>query len=251
MNRKILKKMADMNRKVNRDTTESTREVLSAVKKHLAGRGYRADLRFVAKSNPASTKVMAEVRYRSDLGYPAEKDLLAITAQEAPQYDIVWEAIDVNPDLGVVYLDLEPSVETVPVASVNSIPDEFISIGAGVYKKAADNSDSIMEIWNLQKTDDGLALIRSNEDMEISAEDDGEIKAGQVVDTPSGPGVVKRLDDLGNAFVQIGKNLRHVAQSDMQPYDVNKEKQKLIDYYTAVYGDANFAQALTEEYGDK
>lgn len=252
MDRKLAKKMVALSQKVNKDQTDLTKQTLSAVKRHLQKRGYRADLEFVTRSHKtAGARFQAEIKFDSGLGYPTEDDVLAITAQSAPEHDIEWETVDVDTDLGIVYLNLEPSVEMIPVANINSIPGEFVSLGAGLYKKAADASDSIMEIWSLQKTDNGLALYR-NDDIDVTAdEEDDSFKAGDVVDTPSGPGLIKRMDDLGNAFVQVGRSLRLVAQNDMQKYDISKEKQKLVDYYTRVYGDPSFGQALVEEYGDK
>lgn len=252
MDRKLAEKMVALSQKVNKDQTDLTKQTLSAVKKHLQARGYRADLEFVTRSHKtAGMRFQAEIKFDSELGYPTEKDVMAVTAQAAPDHDIEWESVDVDTDLGIVYLNLEPSVEMIPVANINSIPGEFISVGAGLYKRAADASDSMMEIWSLQKTDNGLALFR-NDDIDVQADeqDDG-FKAGDVVDTPNGPGLIKRLDDLGNAFVQIGRTLRLVGAADMEKYNINKEKQKLVDYYTRVYGNPDFGRALVEEYGDK
>jgi len=253
MDRKRAKQLRAISQKVNIYQADLTKETLSAVKAHLQKRGHRADLEFVTRSHKtAGYRFQAEIKFDPQLGYPTEKDVLAVVAQAAPTHDIEWETVDVDTNLGIVYLNMEPSVEMIPVASISSIPPEFISIGAGMYKKAAGASDSIMEVWSLKKTDGGLGLFRNDQDIDIKADEDtDQFRAGDVVDTPDGPGLIKRLDEFGNAFVQVGRTLRLVGASDMQKYDIGKEKQKLVDYYTRVYGDASFAQALLEDYGDK
>ena len=91
------------------------------------------------------------------------------------------------------------------------------------------------------------------DNIEISA-DESEFRAGDVVNTPDGPGKIMRFDDGGNAFVQIsnrGKNkVRLVAQNDMYDYSLDKERAKLEDYYAQAYGDAEFAKDLVTDYDE-
>jgi hypothetical protein len=172
---------------------------------------------------------------------------MALVAQSYPTHEIDWELVEVDSDLGVVLLTLQPSTEVVPISSISEIPPEFKSIGTGLYKRAADATGNVQEIWTLKRGDDGLVLYRNNDDVEIEAKEDG-FKAGDVANTPYGPGRILRFDEMGNAFVQVGNKKRLVAAKELGIYSIEKEKKKLTDYYSEAYGDPEFAKALTERY---
>jgi len=226
------------------------KQVLSAIDAEMKKRPYRADLKISAASKYGSDGLSLKVRYHAPLGNPSEEDLMALTAESFEGYDIDWDTALVDPATGTIVLNLEQSVESIPLGSIRDIPSEFVSVGSGYYKRAADASGNVLEVWSLKKTDDGLALIRNMDDMEITAEEDPEVAAGALVDTPYGPGKVLRFDDAGNAFVQVGNKTRLVAKGDVALYNRNTDKKKLQDFYTQIYG-PEFAKSLVEDFGRK
>lgn len=250
MDRKTLKKLQGIGQKLGAERQEVTNDTVRGVKAYLDSRKYRADLNLVTASRDTTGSFCAKVKFAAGLGYPKEEDLMALVADQFPDHQIDWQTIKMDPDVGVIMLNLEPSVEMIPVASVKEIPSEFVSIGAGIYKRAADASGSIQEIWTLKKGPEGLCLFRSQDDVEITADDKTGFRAGDVVNTPYGPGKVVRFDDLGNAFVQVGKNKKLVAADELAEYDIDSEKKKLEDYYAQAYGDREFAKGMVQDYGD-
>lgn len=249
MNKKQMKRLQAISHRESPARTKLNTEFLSNLKSKLAERKYRADLSFVTAAKDTTGTFKAEIPYNPELGHPSENDLMTLVAQNYPTHEIDWELIQVDPEEGVISLMLEPSVEMVPVESVRAIPPEFVAIGTGLYKRAADNSGNVQEIWTLKKNDNGLALYRNQDDIEVTAEEDG-FKAGDVVMVEGhGPGRIKRFDEMGNAFVTVGNKVHLVAAMDMQPFDITREKTKLTKYYEEIYG-KDFAEALTREYGD-
>lgn len=251
MNRELLKRLQKISHRLNMDKTEVAQEFTSQLRQKLAARGYRADLTLTTDAKDTSGRFLAAVAFNSQLGHPDEKDIMSIVSQAYPKHDIDWELTQVDSDLGIVLIPLTPSTEVVPVQSVTEIPPEFVSIGAGIYKRAADASGRVNEIWTLKRTDNGLALFRNNEDMDVQAGDDNEMKAGDAVKTPHGIGRILRFDDTGNAIVQVGNAQRLVAKADLLPYRMEKEKQSLVDYFAQAYGDKEFARALVEQYSSQ
>jgi hypothetical protein len=250
MDRKNLKRLQTISHRLNRDRTELHTEFITTLKKKLAERKHRADLSLVTASRETAGTFNTSVKFNPDLGHPSETDLLTLVAQAYPTHEIDWELVNVDPAAGIVTLVLEPSVEVVPVASINEIPPEFVSLGTGMYKRAADASGKVNEIWSLKKNENGLGLYRNQDDLEIVADEDGGFKAGDVVNTPHGPGKIQRFDELGNAFVQIGSQKRLISASEMTPYDVDKERKSLENYYAEAYGDREFAKSLTKKVDD-
>lgn len=251
MDRKRMKQLQALSHRLNRNQTDLAQEFMDMLKTKLAERKYRADLNFVTAAKNTQGSFNAEIRYNPELGYPDEQDLLTLVAQNAPDHDINWELVDVDEGSGLVTLFLEPSVEVLPVTSVKAIPSEFVAIGTGIYKRAADNTGKVHEIWTLKKGEDGLALYRSQHDLEVTADDDGGFKAGDIVFTEEyGPGRIQRFDDLGNAFVTVGNKTHLVAAMDLKKYDKSKEESALRDYFAQAYGDPSFADALVKNYGD-
>jgi len=248
MDRKLMKRLQQISHRVNRDQTEVAKSFLGGLQKHLASRGHRADLKIATKARDTQGSFKASVKFDASLGYPTEDDLITLVAQAYPTHDIDWDLAEVDMDLGLVLLQLEPSVEVVPVESINQIPPEFKSIGSGLYKRARDASGNVNEIWTLSKSTDGLMLYRNPDDLEVNAEDESGFRAGDVVNTPYGPGRIQRFDEVGNAIVTVGSQKRLVAAGDMTPYEVNKEKKKLEDYYAEAYGDREFAKGLVEDF---
>lgn len=246
MDRKRMKRLQAISHRVNRGRNEMQKEFLTGLKKKLAERKYRADLILVTAAKDTTGTFHAELKFNPQLGHPDENDLLTMVAQSYPTHQIDWELVDVNPEAGIITLVLEPNVEVVPVASMQGIPPEFTAIGTGIYKRAADASGKVNELWTLKKGEDGLALYRSQDDLEIVAEEGG-FAAGDVVNTPYGPGRIQRFDDLGNAFVQVGSEKHLISAAEMTPYSVDKEKSKLEDYYAEAYGDREFAKGLVKK----
>lgn len=251
MKRNLMKRLQQISHRVNRDQTEVAKSFLGGLQKHLASRGHRADLKITTKARDTSGRFRASVKFDSRLGYPSDDDLLTLVAQSYPTHEIDWDLADVDMDLGLVLLQLEPSVEVVPVESMGQIPPEFKPIGSGIYKRARDASGNVNEIWTLSKGPDGLMLYRNEDDLEVSAEDESGFRAGDVVNTPYGPGRIQRFDEVGNAIVTVGSKKRLVAAGDMYKYDIKKEKKKLEDYFATAYGDRAWAQALMEDYTTK
>jgi hypothetical protein len=249
MDKKLMKRLQAISHRVNRNKTELAAEFVSTLKKKLAERNHRADLDLSTRSKVVEGSFTAEIKFDPQLGYPTDKDLMTLVAQSYPTHEIDWDLLQVDDELGVISLMLEPSVEVLPLASIKEIPPEFTSIGTGLYKRATDTNGTVMEIWSLKKTDDGLALFKSPDDLEITAEEEG-FKAGDVVNTEYGPGRIVRFDDLGNAFVQVGSKKHLVGAADLTDYDLDKEKTQLTQYYTEAYGDPDFAKRLVEEYDD-
>jgi len=247
MSQSRMKRLQAISHRLHKDRTSVATEFVTGLKAALAKRGHRADLEILTEAKSTVSRFTASVPFNTTLGHPSEEDLMAVVAQAYPTHDIDWEMVQVDSDLGVVLLTLEPSTEVVPIQSISQIPPEFRSIGTGLYKRAADASGNVQEIWTLKRGDDGLMLYRNHDDVEIEAKDDG-FKAGDVANTPYGPGRIIRFDETGNAFVQVGNNKRLVAAGELGIYSIEKEKKKLTDYFTEAYGDSEFAKALTDNY---
>lgn len=244
-----IEKIQEMHRSVDVASTDIVKELQATVVNKIAAKGYRADLKLFTASKTVSGPFAVEVKFNASLGYPTEKDLMSLVAGSYPKHAIDWTTVEVDDAAGVIVLQLEPSLSVVPVNSISEIPSEYRSIGAGLYKRAANASGTVQEIWTLKKSDDGsLSLIRNQDDIEITAEEEG-FKAGDVVNTPTGPGRLVRYDELGNALVQVGSKKQLVAASELQPYDLKKEKSKLLEYFSQLYGE-EFAQKMVKEYGD-
>lgn len=245
MSKTDLKRLQAISHRMNPNHTEISKQFLHGLKSALAKRGYRADLSISTDSRNTLGTFTASVSFNPDLGHPGEEDLVTLVAQSYPAHEIDWELVEVDSDQGTVVMMLQPSQEVIPVSSVVSIPAEFKSIGTGLYKRAVDST--VSEIWTLKKTDDGLALYRSQNDIEVHAEDN-QIKAGDVVNTPYGPGKVVRLEEgTDNAYVLVGNKKRLVAGKDLLPYDIDKEKSKLMEYYKQIYG-PEFSEDLIKNY---
>jgi len=242
-----MKQLQAISHRLHQDRSSVASEFITGLKATLAKRGYRADLTLSTNARSTMGRFRASVPFDVQLGHPSEEDLMTLVAQSYPNHEIDWGLVEVDSDLGLVLLDLQPSTEMVPVKSISEIPPEFKSIGSGIYKRAADASGNVREIWTLKRGDDGLVLYRNNDDVEIEAKADG-FKAGDIANTPYGPGRILRFDEMGNAFVQIGNNKRMVAAKELGIYSIEKEKKKLTDYYSEAYGDPAFAKALTENY---
>ena len=247
MDRSKMKRLQAISHRLHKDRTSVANDFVVGLKAALSKRGYRADLQISTNAKSTANKFSASVPFDTQLGHPSEEDLITLVAQAYPTHEIDWELVEVDSDLGLVLLNLQPSTEVVPVTSISEIPPEFTSIGTGLYKRAVDTSGKVQEIWTLKRGDDGLMLYRNNNDVEIEAKEEG-FKAGDVANTPYGPGRILRFDEMGNAFVQVGNKKRLVAGKELGMYSIDKEKNKLTQYYSEAYGDPEFAKALTENY---
>lgn len=245
MSKTDLKRLQSISHRTNPNQTEVAKQFIHGLRAALAKRGYRADLSIATDARSTMSKFTASVAFNPDLGHPSEDDLVTLVAQSYPAHEIDWEMVEVDSDQGTVVMMLQPAQEVIPVSSIASIPAEFKSIGTGLYKRAVDST--VSEIWSLKKTDDGLALYRNQDDIEVHAEDN-QIKAGDVVNTPYGPGKVVRLEEgTSNAYVLIGNKKRLISAKDLLPYDIDKEKSKLHEFYSQIYGD-QFATDLIKKY---
>jgi hypothetical protein len=240
-----LKRLQSISHRTNRDKNQVAAQFVSTLRDELAKRGHRADLALTTDARSTAGRFTASVRFDATLGHPAEDDLVTLVAKSYPGHEIDWEMTEVDSDQGIVLISLTPAAECIPVKSVSEIPPEFKPIGSGLYKRAVDST--VSEIWTLKKGEDGLMLYRSQDDMEVTADKEG-LKAGDIADTPYGPGRIIRFDDTGNAFVQIGNASRLVAAQELGMYDVKKEKKLLTDYFAEAYGDPTFAEQLTKDY---
>lgn len=247
---KMLKKLQALNQRMNTYENEVQQDIMKKMHEINRSRGYRADLKLITSAKNTTGTFSAYVKFDHNLGYPSERDVMSIVSRSYPKHQIDWETIEVNATDGMVAITLAPSVEVLPLESIKKIPSEFISIGAGIYKRAADSSGKVMEIWTLKKTDNGLSLFRNQDDVEVTADNKDGFKTGDVVNTPQGPGRIMRFDDLGNAFVQVAGKQHLVAADELEEYDVDKEKAKLVDYYTEAYGDRAYAELLVKKYND-
>jgi hypothetical protein len=235
---------------MNHKTKESQlkKELLRDLKAKLSLRKYRADLKLITTAKNTSGTFHAIVKFNPDLRYPSEEDLMSIVGQSYPSHQIDWGLVDISDSDGVISLTLGPKVEVIPLKSLKEIPSEFISVGTGLYKRAADASGNAFEIWEVKQDSSGnKALVRREEDLEVEASEDDGFKAGDVVQTPYGPGRIKKFDDFGNAFVQVGNTKHLISAADMKEYSIDKERAKLIDYYTEAYGDSDLAKELCKK----
>jgi preprotein translocase subunit YajC len=238
-----LKRLQKISHRVNYDQTELATEFISGLKASLAKRGYRADLSIATDARNTAGTFTASVRFDTSLGHPTEDDLVSLAASSYNTHEIDWELAEVDSDQGLILLSLKPSVEMIPIKSLNEIPPEFKPIGTGIYKRAVDST--VSEIWELKRGEEGLFMYRKNDDMEVKAEEEG-FRAGDVVQTEAGlVGRIIRFDDMGNAFIQCGKRRHLVAAPDIKKYDQSKERSLLKSYYEMAYGDASFSEALT------
>lgn len=243
MNSKRLRTLQSMSH-----TTKASglkKEFLRDLKKKLAARKYRADLKLVTAARNTIGRFSAVVKFNPQLGHPAEEDLMSLVAQSYPKHQIDWALCDIVDDQGTLSIVLTPSVEVIPIKNLKEIPQEFVSIGAGLYKRAADASGNVKEIWQLKKDDNGYVLFRTEDDLEVEADRDDTFKAGDVVLTPYGAGRIKKFDDFGNALVQVGSKNHLVAASDMKEYSFDSERKKVEDYFEQAYGDSSYAKSLT------
>jgi len=251
MDWKDIEKLNAYGHGVKAKSEKTHQEFISVVSEVLAKRGHRADLVVTANTKMGDI-TNVEIRYKTNLGYPTEKDLMSLVAKHFAGKEIDWDTVTVDTDAGTISLNLVNSTEMIPIKNVASIPKGFTPIGTALYRRALDPNNDVYEIWSLRKDDDGnLALFRNHDDVEITADkDEHKFIAGDVVDTPYGPGKIVRFDDLGNAIVLVGSKKRLVAAEEIKPYNIEREKQKLIDYYAQAYGDPNFAKALVEKYSE-
>lgn len=245
-----MKRLQAISHRTHQTHTDLAKEFLLTLKAKLARRKYRADLSLVTAAKSTEGSFSAEVKYNAMLGHPSEDDLLTLVAQSYPTHEINWELIDVDSGAGIVTMMLDPAVEVVPVKDLKSIPPEFTPIGTALYKRASDTTGKVNEIWKLTKTNNGLALFRNNDDIEVTAEEDTGFKSGDVVKTPNGVGIIKRMDELDNAFVQIGNNMHLIGASDLEKYDVDKDRTLLQKYYEQLYG-KEFADQLVKSFERK
>lgn len=242
-----LKRLQAISHRLHKNESEVASEFVSGLQAALAQRGYRADLTITTDARSTVGRFTASIPFDPQLGHPSEDDLITLVAQNYPDHEIDWELAQVDDDLAVVMLSLDPATEIIPVTNISEIPPEFKPIGTGLYKRAVDVTGNVQEIWTLKRGDDGLVLYRNNDDVEIEAREEG-LKAGDIANTPYGPGRIIRFDETGNAFVQVGNKKRLVAGSELGMYSVDSEKKKLTDYFSEAYGDAEFAKALTKKY---
>ncbi len=252
MDRNTLRRLQQISHRTNVDKTAVATNFFNALEKTLAKRGYRADLQLTTDARSTKGRFVATVKYAKQLGRPDDVDLLALVAQSHPTHQIDWTLVQIDPVESIVIMPLEPAVEMIPIDNINAIPPEFKPIGTALYLRAADTSGKVNEVWTLkQDSEGGMLLYRNQDDLEVTAEEENQIKAGDAVNTPHGPGRVVRFDDQGNAFVQVGNQKRLVAKTDMTPYKKEKEEKKLVDLYTQIYGDPQFARELVQDYGRK
>jgi hypothetical protein len=252
MDRTTLRRLQQISHRTNVDQTEVAQNFFSGLQKKLAERGYRADLQIATDARSTKGRFTANVKYAQQLGRPDDIDLIALVAQAYPTHQIDWTLVQIDPEQSLVMMPLEPAVEVVPISDINAIPPEFKPIGTAIYLRAADTTGKVHEVWTLKKDQNGgMLLYRNQDDIELTAETENEIKAGDAVNTPHGPGRVVRFDEQGNAFVQVGNQKRLVAKTDMTPYKKEKEEKKLVDLYTQIYGDPEFAKGLVQDYGRK
>jgi len=246
----IAEKMRMETEKKKKMSEQAQREFVNSVRDVMAKKGYRADLVLVGSMKSGDYDYI-EIKYNTDLGYPTEKDLMSLVSNNFKNRSIDWGTVSVDSDEGTISINLAASVDVIPLESISKIPPSFVSIGTALYRRALDSSGDTHEIWSLKKDENGdFALYKNCDDIETTAESgaENEFIAGDIVDTEYGPGKIIRFDDLGNAIVLVGSKRHLVAADEMQTYNVDKEKQKLIDYFTQAYGDPNFAKALVEKY---
>ncbi len=238
-----LKRLQKISHRVNYDQTELATEFIGGLKAALAKRGYRADLSIATNARSTVGTFTASVRFDTSLGHPTEEDLVSLVAKSYNTHEIDWELAEVDSDQGLILMSLKPSVEMIPIKSIQEIPPEFKAIGTGIYKRAVDST--VSEIWELKRGEDGLFMYKKNDDMEVKA-DEGGFKAGDCVVTPYGIGKIVRFTDEGNAYVLCGNTKHLVCGRELEPYRIEKEKKLLEEYYSAMYGDVNFARELTK-----
>ena len=235
-----LKRLQKISHRVNYDQTELATEFITGLKASLAKRGYRADLSIATDARNTAGTFTASIRFDTSLGHPTEDDLVSLAASSYSTHEIDWELAEVDSDQGLILLSLKPSVEMIPIKSLNEIPPEFKSIGTGIYKRAVDST--VSEIWELKRGEEGLFMYRKNDDMEVKAEEG--LRAGDCVTTPEGlTGRIIRFDGE-TAFVQCGNRKRLFCAKELAPYKMEKEKTLLKQYFSQMYGDENFADAL-------
>jgi len=217
--------------------------VIGQLKKALTERGHRADLHLVA-SKPSADGFYAEVRFNKQLGHPSDQDLKALVTAHFKGHQIDWNSASVNLDEGVVELRLSPTRDVIPLDSAKNIPPGFTPIGTGIFRRKV---AQVTEIWELRRGDSGPELVRKVDDIEVQADAAPQLKVGDVVNTPYGAGAILRFDEAGNAFVRIGKNVKLAAAVSMEPYSLEKEKDKVFAYYKELYGEA-YAKMLVENF---
>lgn len=245
MNSKRLRDLQSMGHTAKESSLK--KEFLRDLKKKLAARKYRADLKLVTASRNTVGTFGAVVKFNPQLGNPSEEDLMSLVAQAYPKHQIDWELCDITDNQGTLAIVLEPSIEVIPIKNLKEIPQEFVSIGAGLYKRAADASGNVQEIWQLKKDETGYVLFRTEDDLEVEADRDDTFKAGDVVLTPYGAGRIKKFDDFGNAIVQVGSKKHLVAASDMKDYSIDSERKKLEDYFAQAWGDKAYAEKMVSK----
>lgn len=220
-------------------------EVYTEMGDFFKGKAYRQDLHMVVDGSQKDCVVTAEVKFNSQLGFPSEEDLMALVATNMPNYQLDWETVEADTDANSLNLTLKRSAEVLPLNSIKDIPAEFTSIGTGIFRRSVTASGKVYEIWDLVRDDDGLSLQRRSSDSDVIDGDD--ILEGAVVETPYGVGRVASIDEENcTAVVQIGKYKRIVAQDEIKEYDQNKDRKKLIEYYTSVYG-KEYAELLLRD----
>ncbi|MFA5132744.1 MAG: hypothetical protein WC444_05485 [Candidatus Paceibacterota bacterium] len=244
------KKLASVNpEKKTREAAKA--RVFDGLAEFAKNRGYRADLVVSAASKKQAKIISAVVKFDKQLGFPHENDLMALVASKFPTHQIDWATIEADTEGDTLSLNLQPKADVIPLNSVKDIPNEFKSIGSGIFKRRAVAAGNVFEIWELKREADGLSLVRKMDDVETDTENDSAevFSKGDLVETEHGAGKITDFDPVGNAIVQVGSHKRIVAQEDMKKYEPKKDQKALLEYYTSLYG-AEFAQGLIKDFSD-
>jgi len=216
---------------------------LSSVKTRLSKKGHRADLH-LADSFVDEGRQFIEIGYHPNVGKPSEVEIRAFTEVYFPQMKIDWGTLKTAENR--IQISLISNSERIPVEDFSKIPPAFEAIGTGIYKDASSGS-----VWNLEKSGDGLVLIRQKE--EVLPEDlknFEDVRIGDRVLTPLGHGEVvdKAARNVTVKFAQ--GDVREFAPRDIKAfYNQNQEKAYLKDYYSKAYGIKDFADDLVKDYG--
>lgn len=235
--------------------------------------GHRVDLKIARPMVRNGETCRVEVSFQPALGVPPFEHLIAFMKKLYPGHEVIAEDIEqVSPGLLVVGTKIND--ERIIVASVNRVPPEFSPIGTGLFRREGDDH----HIWALERSSDGqFALVRKVEERvdpvygdlpefsrAASAGEPERIRIGARVRTPNGFGTVADIDRAGNVLVDMPRGARQLyrkSQVIVDPvtkdpglppqqkgsYKLSEETAWMVDYYTAAYGDRDFAEQLVKK----
>ena len=204
-------------------------------------RGYRVDLHLEGSQKINSRKQMIRIGFDPQLGQPGDEDVDGFVRVSFPGFSVNWKRANYDPS--GFEAEIRYREEAVPVASLKDIPAGFMRKATATYMKK--EADGQFSVWRLEKSADGLLLVRDQDEQMIEPEA-AEGMENHLVRTPEGNGIVIQIIGDKATVRMANGNDKEFGIEKLSTYDISKERSELVDYYTKAYGDPEYAKELAE-----